>query len=160
MTAQQSHAQHGAHAGHGGEHASRLKTSVHATLHCLLGCSIGEFAGLAIGVTLGLGTALTIALAVVLAFVAGLTLAIQPLMRQQGMSAGEALRTIWLGEVVSIAVMEVAMNAADYVVGGIQTQSLADPLFWVGFAVAVPAGFVAAWPVNYWLIGRNLKHCH
>ena len=153
--ARQGHGAHGSHA-----QASRLKTSVHATLHCLLGCSIGEFAGLAIGVSLGLGTALTIALAVVLAFVAGLALAIQPLMRQQGMSATQALRTIWLGESVSIAAMEVAMNVTDYAVGGIQTQSLADPLFWLGFAAAVPVGFVAAWPVNYWLIGRNLKHCH
>jgi len=133
---------------------------VHATAHCLLGCSIGEFAGLAIGVTLGLGVVLTIGLAVVLAFITGLGLAIQPLMRQQGMTAGQALRTIWLGEAVSIAVMELAMNAADYAVGGIQTQTMADPVFWIGFAAALPAGFVAAWPINYWLIRRNLKHGH
>ena len=158
MVAQQSHAAPHDHGGAG--HASRLKTSVHATAHCLLGCSIGEFAGLTIGVSLGLGTALTITLAVLLAFVFGMGLAILPLMSQQGMSAGQALRTIWLGEAVSIAVMEVAMNVTDFAVGGIQTQSLADPLFWIGFAVAVPAGFLAAWPVNYWLIGRNLKHCH
>lgn len=151
---------HSRHAAGGHGHASRLKTSVHATLHCLLGCSIGEFAGLAIGVGLGLGTALTITLAVVLAFVAGLALAIRPLMHQQGMSAARALRTIWLGEVVSIAAMEVAMNAVAYAVGGIQVQSLAEPVFWIGFAAAVPAGFVAGWPVNYWLIGRNLKHGH
>ena len=24
----------------------------------------------------------------------------------------------------------------------------------------VPAGFLAAWPVNYWLLSRNLKRCH
>jgi hypothetical protein len=24
----------------------------------------------------------------------------------------------------------------------------------------VPAGFVAAWPVNYWLLKRDLKRCH
>ena len=160
MAAHQGHAAH-AHHDHGDAgHASRLRTSVHATLHCLLGCSIGEFLGLAIGVSLGLGTALTIALAVVLAFVFGLALAIRPLMRQQGMTAGEALRTIWLGESVSIAAMEVAMNVTDYAVGGVQTTSLGDPLFWIGFAAAVPVGFLAAWPVNYWLIGRNLKHCH
>ncbi len=26
--------------------------------------------------------------------------------------------------------------------------------------VAVPAGFLAAWPVNYWLLSRELKACH
>lgn len=148
---------------HAGVHAggaSRLKTSVHATAHCLLGCSIGEFAGLAIGVTLGLGAVLTVALAVVLAFITGLALAIQPLVRQQGMGAWQALRTIWLGEVVSIAVMEIAMNGVDYAVGGVQVQSMAEPVFWLGFGLALPAGFVAAFPINYWLIGRNLKHGH
>ena len=160
MATHQSHAAHGHHDHGDAGPASRLKTSVHATAHCLLGCSIGEFAGLAIGVSLGLGTVLTIALAVALAFVFGMGLAILPLMSQQGMSALDALRTIWLGEAVSIAAMEVAMNVTDYAVGGIQTQSLGDPLFWIGFAAAVPVGFLAAWPVNYWLIGRNLKHCH
>ena len=23
-----------------------------------------------------------------------------------------------------------------------------------------PAGFLAAWPVNFWLLKRNLKNCH
>ena len=33
-------------------------------------------------------------------------------------------------------------------------------LFLRGFLVAVPAGFLAAWPVNFWLLKRNLKNCH
>jgi len=31
---------------------------------------------------------------------------------------------------------------------------------WKGLALAVPAGFFAAWPVNYWLLKRELKACH
>lgn len=147
-----------AHNHHGGD-GGLFKTSISATLHCLVGCSIGEFLGLAIGVALGLGVVLTMSLAVVLAFVFGIGLAVRPLMKQ-GFDFTRALQTIWLGEVISIAVMEIAMNATDYAVGGVQVETLADPLFWIGFAAAVPAGFLAAWPVNYWLIGRNLKECH
>ena len=33
-------------------------------------------------------------------------------------------------------------------------------IIWIGIAVAIPAGFVAAWPVNWWLLKRNLKACH
>jgi hypothetical protein len=33
-------------------------------------------------------------------------------------------------------------------------------MFWRGIAFAVPAGFIAALPVNYWLLKRNLKACH
>jgi hypothetical protein len=33
-------------------------------------------------------------------------------------------------------------------------------MFWRGLILAVPAGFLAGWPVNYWLIKRELKACH
>jgi hypothetical protein len=33
-------------------------------------------------------------------------------------------------------------------------------LFWEALAVAVPAGYIAAFPVNAWLIKRELKKCH
>jgi hypothetical protein len=35
-----------------------------------------------------------------------------------------------------------------------------EPIFWVGIAAAIPVGFLAAWPVNWWLIKRDLKKCH
>ncbi len=52
------------------------------------------------------------------------------------------------------------MNTIDYGVGGMQAASVLDPIFWAGIAAAVPAGFLAAWPVNWWLIKRDLKKCH
>jgi hypothetical protein len=33
-------------------------------------------------------------------------------------------------------------------------------MFVRGLVFAIPAGFLAAWPVNYWLIKRDLKGCH
>lgn len=137
-----------------------LVTSAQATVHCLIGCMIGETAGLLIGVSLGLGVWPTLALAVALAFVSGLGLAAIPVMQRTDFSLGQALRTIWLGEVASIATMELAMNATDYAVGGVQAGSIFSGLFWLGLLVAVPAGFLAAWPVNYVLLKRELKHCH
>lgn len=148
---------HHAHHGHNGSPTS-LATA--ATLHCLTGCVIGELIGLAIGVSLGLAPWQTILLATTLAYVSGFTLGLLPLVRQ-GMTFAKALRTIWLGEAISIAVMEIAMNFTDYHVGGMNVSSMLDPMFWVGIAVAVPAGFIAAWPVNWWLLGRNIKKpCH
>lgn len=137
---------------------ARLTTA--ATLHCLTGCAIGEWLGLAIGVTLGLSPWSTMALATVLGFTSGYTLGLWPLVRR-GLSWTGAFRTIWLGETVSIAVMEFAMNFTDYHVGGVQAGSLLAPQFWLGFAAALAAGFVAAWPVNWLLLSRNLRRqCH
>lgn len=146
------------HSHHGG--GNSLVTSAHATLHCLTGCVIGEVAGLAIGVSLGLGVWPTMALATVLAYASGLTLGVVPVARAQSISLWSAFKIIWIGEVVSIGVMEIAMNAADYSVGGMQAGSIFHPMFWLGIAVAIPAGFLAAWPVNWWLLERNMKKCH
>ncbi len=146
------------HAHHGGDNI--LVTSAQATLHCLTGCVIGEVAGLMIGVALGLGVWVTMGLATVLAYITGMTLGLVPVARREGISFVAALKIIWIGEVISIGVMELVMNAVDYNIGGVQAGSLLEPVFWIGIAVAIPAGFVAAWPVNWWLLKRNLKACH
>jgi hypothetical protein len=152
------HGAHGAHAGHGAH--GPWRTAAQATLHCLTGCVIGEVAGLLIGVTLGFSPWTTIALATVLAYLTGMTLGLLPVMRSQGIGLVAALRIIWVGEVVSIGVMEVVMNFVDYQMGGMTAPSVASWMFWRGIAFAVPAGFLAAWPVNYWLLKRELKQCH
>ena len=151
------HLHHG-HGHHGGGGA--FKTSAQATLHCLTGCVIGEVAGLMIGVSLGLGVWPTIILATVLAYGAGMTLGLIPVMRSRGVGLVEAFRIIWIGEVVSIGVMEIVMNFVDYQMGGMTAPSIASWMFWRGILFAVPAGFLAAWPVNYCLLKRELKSCH
>ena len=148
------------HSHHGHSTGGPLRTSAQATLHCLTGCVIGEVAGLMIGVTLGLPVWQTIALATVLAYLAGMTLGLLPVMRNQGVGLLEALRIIWIGEVISIGVMELVMNYVDYRMGGMAAPSVASWMFWRGLVFAVPAGFLAAWPVNYWLLKRELKACH
>ena len=135
-------------------------TAAQATLHCLTGCVIGEVTGLLIGVSLGLGALTTIVLATVLAYVSGFTLGVVPVMKRNSVSFIAALKAIWVGEVLSIGVMEIAMNLVDYTIGGVQASSVFAPIFWIGILFAVPAGFLAAWPVNAWLLKRNLKHCH
>lgn len=143
-----------------GQQTSSMSLAASATVHCLTGCAIGEILGLAIGVTLGIGVWPTMILATLLAYASGFALGLRPLLRR-GMSLSAAFRTIWLGEAISIGVMELAMNFADYHMGGVGAASVLEPVFWSGFAVAIPAGFLAAWPVNWWLLDRKIKaHCH
>ena len=114
-----------------------------------------------IGVSLGLGVWPTIILATVLAYTAGITLGLIPVMRNQHVGMLKALKIIWIGEVISIGVMEVVMNFVDYQMGGMTAPSIASWMFWRGIVFAVPAGFLVAWPVNYWLLKREVKAaCH
>lgn len=144
---------------HEGIHGAGWGDAASATLHCLTGCAIGEFLGLAIGVSAGWSPAATMALAVILAFAFGYALTLIPFVRR-GVPLGAALRTVWLGELVSISVMEIVINAVDYGMGGMSVDSVMTIDFWSSYIVAMGAGFIAAWPVNRWLLARNLKNCH
>ena len=135
-------------------------TAATVTLHCLAGCSIGEFIGLAIGVEFGLSVAATITLATVLAFITGFALTLYPLVYRRGMTVALAFKTVWIGEVISIGVMEIAMNVTDYLVGGMSAASIFDAIFWIGFAAALVAGYIFAYPVNYVMVKRNMPRCH
>jgi len=146
-----------AHAGRG---KSSLGAAAHATLHCLTGCIIGEVAGLMIGVTFGLHQYSSMGLATLLAYISGFSLTIFPLMKSANLTFRSAFKAIWLGEAISIGVMELVMNSIDYHMGGIRSGSVFNPLFWEALAIAVPAGYIAAFPVNYWLIGKEMKRCH
>jgi hypothetical protein len=149
-----------AHQHHGAPGAGPWRLAAQSTLHCLTGCVVGEVIGLAIGVELGLSGAATIALATTLAYISGFALGLWPVMRQRGLSFGAAFKLIWVGEAVSIGVMEVVMNGVDYSMGGMAAASFFSWQSIRALMIAVPAGFLAAWPVNYWLLSRDLKACH
>jgi hypothetical protein len=54
--------------------------------------------------------------------------------------------------------MEIVDNAVILVVPGAMEAGLDDPLFWGSLAFALGVAFVAAYPVNRWLIARGRGH--
>jgi hypothetical protein len=128
-----------------------------ATLHCLTGCVIGEVGGLMIGTATGLGNAQTIALAIGLAFVFGYGLSSVPLVRS-GMGVRRALRLVLAADTISIIVMELVDNAVMALIPGAMNAGLLDAVFWVGMLISLAAAFVAAFPVNRYLIDRGRGH--
>ena len=150
------HHSHTAHAAHTGGHASRAM-ALSATLHCLTGCAIGEIAGLMIGTALGLGTGATVVLAIALAFLFGYTLSTLPLLRS-GLGLGAALGLVLAADTLSIATMEVVDNVVVAVVPGVMDAGLVNPVFWMSMMLALAAAFLAAYPVNRWLMARGKGH--
>jgi len=138
-----------------GSSLNRLAFS--ATAHCLTGCAIGEVLGLVIGTALGWGTVATIALAIVLAFFFGYLLTSIPLLRA-GLALGTVIPLAFASDTLSITVMEIVDNLVILVVPGAMEAGLASPLFWGSLAFALAVAFVAAFPVNRWLISRGKGH--
>jgi Domain of unknown function (DUF4396) len=139
-------------------HGSSLnRTAFSATLHCLTGCSIGEVLGMVIGSVLGWGNLATIVLAIVLAFFFGYGLTMVPLLRS-GMALGAALPLAFASDTLSITVMEIVDNLIIVVIPGAMEAGLGSLLFWGSLAVALAIAFVAAFPVNRYLISRGKGH--
>jgi|SRR5688572_18310604 len=130
-----------------------------ATVHCLIGCGIGEVAGMIIATAIGLNNLHSILLSVTLGFIAGMALGVLPLKRI-GFSMRKALKTVMLGEGLSIAVMEAFEVATELAIPGVMSAHLTDSIFWIGMAAALVAGFIAAFPVNYIFVKRGIRHQH
>jgi hypothetical protein len=133
------------------------RVAISATLHCLTGCAIGEVLGMVVATALGLGNALSIGLAIVLAFFFGYSLTISPVLRA-GVPLRRSLAVAFASDTASIATMEVVDNAFILLVPGAISAGLGDPLFWWSLAVSLAIAFVAAVPVNRWLIARGRGH--
>jgi uncharacterized protein DUF4396 len=128
-----------------------------ATAHCLTGCAIGEVLGMVIATALGWGNIASIALAVALAFPFGYSFTLWPLLRS-GLELRTALGTAFAADTISITVMETVDNAFVVLVPGALAAGLADGLFWWSLALSLVLAFIAAFPVNRWLIARGRGH--
>jgi len=138
---------------------SQAKLAFSTTLHCLLGCGIGEVVGVIIGTALLMTNINTLILAVGLGFVFGFILGMRPLLKA-GFNFKRAFKTVFIAEGLSIAVMEATEVLVQVYTPGVMEAGLSSWIFWTGMLLAMTAGFIAAYPVNYFLIGKGIRHQH
>ena len=133
------------------------KVALSATLHCLTGCSIGEVLGMILGTAFGWSNLTTIIAAILLAFVFGYSLTLHPLLRA-AVPLTSALPLAFASDTLSITVMEIVDNAIVLLIPGALDAGLGDLLFWGSLVVSLAIAFVAAFPVNRFLIARGQGH--
>jgi hypothetical protein len=63
-----------------------------------------------------------------------------------------------VADTLSITVMEIVDNGVMLVVPDAMDATLGDALFWGSLALALAVAWVAAFPVNRWLIARGRGH--
>jgi hypothetical protein len=110
-----------------------------------------------IGTALGWSDAATMALAIALAFLFGYSLTMLPLLRS-GLALGAVVPLALAADTFSITVMEIVDNAIMLLIPGAMEAGVGDFLFWGSLALALAVAFVAAFPVNRWLIARGKGH--
>jgi hypothetical protein len=147
------------HSGHQAHHdmGNVTRMAISATLHCLTGCAIGEIAGLIIGTAAGLSNAATIAISIALAFLFGYSLSTMPLLRS-GLAPRTALTVVLAADTLSILTMEIVDTAVVAAIPGAMNAGLVNVTFWVSMMLSLAVAFVAAVPVNRYLLQRGKGH--
>ena len=132
-----------------------------ATTHCLTGCAIGEVLGMVIGTAANWHNAATVTVSTILAFIFGYAFTLVPLLKN-GVEFRTALGLALASDTLSIAIMEIVDNAVILLIPGALDAGLSDVLFWSTLALSLLLAFVAAFPVNRWLIqlGRGHARLH
>jgi hypothetical protein len=133
------------------------RMAITATRHCLTGCALGEIAGMVLSTWWGWGNAANIALSIVLAFAFGYTLTYTGV-RRAGADSRTAVRAALASDTISILTMELVDNVFILLVPGAISAGLGDALFWWSLVVSLSVAFVAAVPVNHWLMERGKGH--
>ena len=129
------------------------------TLSCLVGCAIGDLGAIFLfqnhfapePIPKSLWTVVWV-VAMTSGIVTSIILETIILWKQLG--PREAFRTAIGMSLLSMLLMEAAMNLVDYGMMGAPAITLSVLPYTLG------AGFLAAWPYNYWRLKKHGKCCH
>ncbi len=132
-----------------------------STMHCAAGDGIGIIAGAVIGAFLALTDWGDFVLEYALGFGFGWVFFQAFAMRDMaGGSFTRSLKETFVPELVSMNVlmagMMVTMKTLMPRLPG--ANDPLNPAFWFVMSMALMVGFAAAYPVNWWLVTRNMKH--
>jgi len=129
------------------------------TLGCLVGCAIGDLGAIYLFQTyyapLSIPSELWTTVWVV-AMSSGIitSVILETIILWKQLGPKEAFRTAIGMSMISMLLMEVAMNVVDYGMMGEPAITFSVLPFTLG------AGFLAAWPYNYWRLKKHGKCCH
>jgi hypothetical protein len=141
--------------------ASRWRQVLGSTMHCVAGDGVGILVGAVIGAALGLSRIVDLSLEYVLGFGFGWAVFQALFMRSMaGGTYGAALRSTFMSEFLSMNCLMGGMIPVAALAwhGSAEAYDPLHPLFWFRMSVALMAGFVVAYPMNWWLVSNHLKH--
>jgi FtsP/CotA-like multicopper oxidase with cupredoxin domain len=149
-----------------GEHekftAPLWKQGVGSTIHCVAGDATGIIAAAVITASLGLPMWLDLIVEYISGFSFGLLIFQSLFMKSMmGGTYRDNVRKTFLPEFISMNFMMAGMAPVmSFLMMGRDMRAMepTELLFWGVMSLGVTAGFVAAYPVNVWMVKRALKH--
>lgn len=141
--------------------AARWRQVLGSTMHCVAGDGVGILAGAVIASVFHLSSVADVALEYALGFVFGWSVFQALFMR--GMAGGSYVRSLastYFPELLSMnclmaGMVPVMILAMQRVPG---SHDPIGPTFWFIMSMALLVGFITAYPMNWWLVSRHMKH--
>jgi Domain of unknown function (DUF4396) len=132
-----------------------------STMHCVAGDGLGILAGAILGGIVHLSKPAEIGLEYLLGFGFGWTIFQALFMKESsGGSFFKALKNTFIPELVSMNYLMAAMVIIT-TIGMNMVPGSSSPLsieFWFIMSMALLTGFIAAYPINWWLVSNHMKH--
>ncbi len=132
-----------------------------STMHCVAGDGLGILAGAILGGIIHLSKPEEIGLEYLLGFGFGWTIFQALFMKESsGGSFFKALKNTFIPELVSMNYLMAAMVIIT-TTGMNMVPESSNPLsmeFWFIMSMALLTGFIAAYPINWWLVSNHMKH--
>ncbi len=141
--------------------AVRWRQVLGSTMHCVAGDGVGILVGAVLARHYQIEGFGEIALEYTLGFLFGWTVFQALFMRDMaGGSYARSLRMTFLPEFLSMNVLMAGMVplAALFAHYFDDSRDPLHPEFWFRMSMALLAGFIVAYPMNWWLVARHLKH--
>ena len=138
------------------------KQGVGSTVHCVAGDATGIILAAAMTAVLGLPMWADLLIEYVAGFLFGLLIFQSLFMKAiMGGSYVENVRRSFIPELVSMNAMMAGMAPVMIVLmmsRDMRAMWPGEPLFWFVMSIGIIVGFALAYPVNVWLVARQLKH--
>ncbi len=141
--------------------AVRWRQALGSTMHCVAGDGVGILAGAVIASALGLHGAVEAALEYILGFAFGWTIFQALFMRDMaGGSYARSLSMTFIPELLSMNLLMAGMLPTMMILRSALAPAAGPdaPAFWFVMSMALLAGFIVAYPMNWWLVANKLKH--
>ncbi|MBW6507793.1 MAG: DUF4396 domain-containing protein [Rhodobacteraceae bacterium] len=141
--------------------AARWRQVLGSTMHCVAGDGIGILAGAVISSVFVLHGPVEIVIEYVLGFAFGWMIFQALFMRSMsGGSYSRSLRSTFIPELLSMNLLMAGMVPVMAILRSLIAPAAGPetPRFWFVMSMALLAGFIVAFPMNWWLVANHLKH--
>lgn len=141
--------------------AMKWRQVVGSTMHCVAGDGIGILLAAVVTAALKLPRGVDLIVEYAAGFLFGWTIFQALFMKNlMGGSYKRSLRATFLPELLSMngVMAGMAVVMVPWMTHDLQATQPMSVHFWFTMSIALTAGFVVAYPINWWLVDRGLKH--